>query len=650
MSLKQLVSLLLTCFLLTALCQGQGVGQTEKQTGPQTGNEQKQNKSPQDEQKQKALEKNTYILLNEIAAGVPNLQLPENRIMIGIEAAKFLWEKDEPRARSLILQVTNDMAGMIGSVNGNAAEAAEDAQLAIGLRHSVLQTVIECDPKLALDFLRATRPAVNYERVSDSEADFEMQIAVEIASKSPADALSAAEESLSHGLSTNLVNVISQLLKKDNSAAAKLTDDVIQKINPNDLLSYGPAPILVTGIIDLNDPNKGKTSTADNSGSTTSQNDVSASTSLPADTIKKLTEMLIRATLKGNVPANGKSAAEGVITVNLLNWLDQRKAFLSSYSPSLFQQMENKLNQFGRANMAAYVFADEGDVSSLSTANAIIDEAPKVAVEQRDGIYKQAVLKAVREGNVDLAFQAIDSIVMPDNREHAYFILAESLIDTGKLDLADKVISDKVKKPTYHSQAVTALNDRKVLDSLKNNKIDEALSTASNMSIEQKATKLAEIARTITSSGDKERAIQILDKAWNLIPARAANQSQLRAQLDVISALAPLDTAKAGGYMKSIIVQLNDMLDAAATLNGFGVSYYKNDEVLSRSGEPLIDLVRQTAKELTAIAKLDFDLAKTLSDNFQRPEIKIMAQLLVVSNLADQGVIPVPEHKMHITM
>src|SRR5581483_5903411 len=121
-------------------------------------------------------------------------------------------------------------------------------------------------------------------------------------------------------------------------------------------------------------------------------------------------------------------------------------------------------------------------------------------------------------------------------------------------------------------------------------------------------------------------------------------------QLDVISALAPLDMAKAGSYLKSVIGQLNEMLDAAATLNGFGVSYYKNDEVLSGSGEPLIDLVRQTAKELTAIAKLDFDLAKTLSDNFQRPEIKIMAQLLVVSNLADQGVIPVPEHKMHITM
>jgi hypothetical protein len=251
-------------------------------------------------------------------------------------------------------------------------------------------------------------------------------------------------------------------------------------------------------------------------------------------------------------------------------------------------------------------------------------------------------MKAMNQNDFDLAIQIIENHVKDSNLREQYLqTIAINLSNSGKIEQARKLAESKLSSPYLRNNVLTMITHQKIADDLQNGRLDEVQSLALRLPFEQRVAKFIEIANALIANGKKEAASQLLERAWNMIPARADNQGQFQAQLSLVAAFAPLDLARATGYMQSIINQLNDMLRAAEMINGFDTRYYKNDELLMQHGLLLL-LVQQTGQTLTAVAVVDFDAAKLLSEQFQRPEAKLQAQLTLLTQLIELSPSPLP--------
>src|SRR6185295_8091930 len=184
---------------------------------------------------QKALEQKAFALIEEIIVQAPTLKLAENRVSIQATAADLIWKRDEKRARVIFKQATASLAQAMSALDPSDPQYDTLAQALAQLRMNVLDTIARHDPQLALDFLRATRqppPPGRHPFYSppDVETQLEGRLASLIAVRDPQRALQIAKESLTRGLSYELINTLSQLQATDKEAAATLSHEIFARL------------------------------------------------------------------------------------------------------------------------------------------------------------------------------------------------------------------------------------------------------------------------------------------------------------------------------------------------------------------------------------------------------------------------------------
>ena len=184
--------------------------------GQSPANQESTATTQEQQEAQKALEQKAFALIEEIITQAPTLKLAENRVNIQATAADLIWKRDEKRARVIFKQATASLAQAMTAMDPSDPQYDTLAQALAQLRMSVLDTIARHDPQLALDFLRATRqPAPPGSHPFDSPPDVEPQLegrlASLIAATDPQRALQIAKESLTRGLSYELINTLSQL-------------------------------------------------------------------------------------------------------------------------------------------------------------------------------------------------------------------------------------------------------------------------------------------------------------------------------------------------------------------------------------------------------------------------------------------------------
>ena len=87
--------------------------------------------------------------------------------------------------------------------------------------------------------------------------------------------------------------------------------------------------------------------------------------------------------------------------------------------------------------------------------------------------------------------------------------------------------------------------------------------------------------------------------------------------------------------MESIIRKLNELVSAAAQLNNFDNNYLRNGEWKMTAEGGVGSLLNMLAQNAVYFALCDFDRALALSAQFERPEIRMMAQLKLAQGLLD---------------
>ena len=111
---------------------------------------------------------------------------------------------------------------------------------------------------------------------------------------------------------------------------------------------------------------------------------------------------------------------------------------------------------------------------------------------------------------------------------------------------------------------------------------------------------------------------------------RGTSYSQLEDQLQVARVLATIDPARSLELLESGIIQLNELLSAAASLSGFEVHIFVHGEMPLSGNSQLGGMVIRYGQELSILAKSDFRRALTATEHFQSPEARLLARLSIV--------------------
>jgi hypothetical protein len=186
-----------------------------------------------------ALREKAISLLQSVAGQLSSLQSAENRARLGANIADSLWPHDENRARELLQLVESDIRTELLKYDSRNA-GRSTIMVFLKLRVDTVERIAKHDAQAALAFLKNTKPnsAEPLPKYADqSTEDIEIRLAQKVATDNPEAALALARESLDHGFSHQLVQLLRRLNRKHRESAQDLFKDVIQKLQRTDLLN-----------------------------------------------------------------------------------------------------------------------------------------------------------------------------------------------------------------------------------------------------------------------------------------------------------------------------------------------------------------------------------------------------------------------------
>ena len=544
------------------------------------------------------LEKKTLALLNEIASAAYGLKLPENRIFILTNAADLLWASDEKRARNLYWDALNSITSLNMAVPKNSdtvspAERQKIGQayyLVLRLRQKLLRQVARRDSQLALEMMRASRQ-VPPRQPGSAESSFgddrrlEQQLASEIAAHDPAQALQLARQGLAKGLTFEVLNLLHQLIQSDSEKASQLGGDIITKLQTTNVATDQRASLITVQLLEY-------------SRVPETSNQPSAWRAKPLvltdDQRRQLVEIMVNAALSGSANSN------------LLAEIPEMMPEIEQFFPERRAALERKLAAFNQT--LSQKQRNENSYNSL-IRHGMYEELVRSAAsapdeETRMMLYRQAGLSALARGKTD-SFRDLVSSEVSDSDERRKIL---DYLDTEEISTAA---------------------GRKQLDRLRNllPRIERK---------EERARAMAELALLLKEKGEDAEAATMLDEAVILIKTDLKDEGQTNALLTLLCAYALVEPPKAFALAERTVDRANSQITLLMLLDRVVKSgaVKKNEIILDQAGiMPLDYLVFRYGKGVAALAKADFNRTRGLADRFDRNELRLMAQLLIVRGL-----------------
>ena len=581
----------------------------------------------QQEEKLK-LEAKAIVLLDQIVTEAQALKLPENRIRVQIAAGDMLWDRSAARARGLLV----DAGAILGQMMIDADRTdRNEIQTLNQLRQDLVLTAGRHDSELGYQLLRSTQQQPTTASntggrrfIPDQQSNLEQSLLATIAANDPKVAYQKASESLDKGeYPTALSRVLSQLQTKDPENFKKLSDKALSRLSSDSIMATRDAAMTAMSLL-MPGPRPASTSTATSTDATSANSRNNSAQVLSESAYHDLIDNAITAALsvtslapggnntrgggarvfRGAQPNQQNPPDEAQVRQNnarmMLLSLQTLLPQIDQYLPERAQAVRQKLTELGLGNTANASFGNQmRTVMQQGTSDSLVAAASTAPPQMQSRLYQQAAQKAVDEGNSDRALQ----------------IANDHLDESGKNSIMQAV--------DFKRMATNAAPE-------KLNEIRQKLAALPTDS--DRVKYLIDLSSAIQKDNPK-LALRFLDDARNLVGKRAASYKEFEDQLKVADAFASLDPKRSFELLELGIGQLNELLSAAAVLNGFEIDIYKEGELSLRTDNDLVAMVARYGQELAALAKIDFEHARMTADRFQLSEPRLNAKLSIVQNV-----------------
>lgn len=520
-------------------------------------------------------ENKAISLLEKITEESQSLKLVENRIYVKTTTAEILWTRDEKRARLLYSEVASEITSAMN-------ESSEDepysnrVQWLMQLRTSFIDQLAQKDPDFALEILRSTRPPArqlsNYNSGWDPESQLESRIAALIAAKDPKRALEMAREILKKGFQYELISILQNLRSKDKESYGTLLKEILSKLKSENLATNQSAANLAINLLSILKSQKEE------------------------ETCKELVMALVTSGVKASNRTMNQNDIYAVRNLmnNLRAYMDDIEKYAPSQMPALkkkFAEVEESSDPYTKEMNALNELVQKGTIED------ILEAASKASKEYRNQFYSHAMWKAMNQGDYARATQIVES-------------------------------SDI--EPWQKKQFLSQINSQQLYKYINEGKINEARQMMPSIKNTQEAVQIyINLVNNLVAKGDKETALSLLQEANGLISDQPKNYTEMSAKMQIARTYIQLNPERSFELIASSLPQLNELIAAMITLNGFENNYIRDGELPFTYYGALSNIVNDMQQQIAELAAKDFDRAMNLAEGFQRDEIRLKGLLTI---------------------
>ena len=532
------------------------------------------------------LREKAYQLLETLAGQLNTMQSAENRARIGSNIAWSLWPHNEARARELFTMVQQDINAGLQTTETDDPEDVHNLMIFLRLRTDTINRIVKYDPELAYDFFKATalNPDLKLsEEAKAGEQSLETQLAKQVAASSPDLALQLARKVLARGYSDDLRRLVKQLNRKNKPQAAALFKDVVQKLSEADLTKDWSARNFAIGFAASFEPSE-----------------------VDEASFSELVNLFVKTAV-----ANGcnRKMDNDDDHVDVCRSLGPTVALIAKVNPSRAAQLDRWKDSGLYSYWQVSPYSELEEVASDSSVGDVLALTSKYP-EMADEIRWRAFRKALTDQDLKAA-----QMIMSENNgnpEQQKQMLAELGAQKEQVAIDDKQLADV----------------QKYLNEIKGT--------------QQQVIYLASVADQIGDTNRKE-AIKLLNQASRMVDTMKPGRDQIASQMGLAMVYCYQKSDRCFTIMESLVPKLNELVEASAKLDGLEVRYLRNGE-WNMTGEGVLgQLLNGLAENAGYFARCDFDRAVSLASQFDRTEIRIMAQLKLA-----QGVLAGPSKRLFI--
>jgi hypothetical protein len=519
-----------------------------------------------------ATEKKALDLLESVSDQIMSLRSSTNRLRAQCVAADLLWARNEKRARALFKGAIAILVNRIAELDYGDQESYHEIMIINYARHELVLRIAAHDPELAFTTLRQTRLQAGgdsrHNWYQQNEAALELNVANLMAAKDPARALELARETLTRGITPNLIPFLSQLHKKDPGLAESLYQDIVTRIKDNDLTRHPEAANNVWNLLTSFQPPQANEAAF---------RELLTAALADVMTIDRQTQMGI------NLAQNFYHQVEGIMPV------------VEKYAPSRAAELRNWAQEVERnLDPSVRIYQELNRLNQHGTVDDLLTFAAKQAPEYQNMLYQSAVWKALSAGDSQRAKDIAGLMPDPIQRRQT-------------LDQIDNQLANAAEN------ANRAADARRLVEKAK--------------TVQRKIEILIQMANNIAGRGDKKAALELLLEAKTILTATTTSAATILPRLRLAQAYLPLDANESFALLHPLIAKLNEVVTAAAVLDGLDARYLNEGEWEMPGANNVGNVVNAIDQTLAALGRTDFDRARTLVEQIERPEIRVLMEI-----------------------
>lgn len=530
-------------------------------------------------------------LLSEVDGVLVEIKSPLTRIKAQLQAAQLIWSSDEKRASKYFVDATTGFKEYLASLDAGSDKYPQQFQYLTELRFQIIQILAERDPDAALSFIYSSKlPANPYENKrsqSTQEGLLEVSLANRIATTDPNRALQIARQSLKSHYSVNLVSTVGLLRQKNPELAAQFASEIASKLLNEKLLTKPEAASVVINLLRFGQ-NPIRNSVISPDGNTP------RITILTDTQYRELLQKAVTEALSFSRPPSGTYSPERDAALNLLYGLRQFGPELDSVPGGGMAAVQKKLAELNP------------DASSGNQYQNLIGN-----------------------NSFEAALEGIEKVPL-DQREQLYIQLANREANSGDTARARQIINERITNPHQRRQALANLEQQESSRAVSKGKVEDALRIIGALRTpRERAMQITQIANQIGPGQKRANAINLLEQARSLLGSslQAQDQDQMNALIEIARAFGKYDSKRSFEILDPLIDQVNDLCAAARTMEGFGPEYYEDEELSLQNGNSVAQIAARMSNAIGALALVNFERAKVVSDKLRLPEVRLRAYL-----------------------
>ena len=543
---------------------------------------QAQIKSENAQTKNTELREKAFTALESLAGELNTLQSAENRARIGANIADSLWKHDETKARALFQLVQDDIKSHL-TIPENLRDAKEMQTLLVflKLRSDTLDRIVQHDPELAFSFFKATE--VDLDKLPhyliDEQRHLDLRLSQKLAADNPEVALRLARMALARGFSYGLLETLAQLDRKHKEQASILYKEIVQKLRDTDIKADWQARQFAETLVSRFQP-----------------------PAIDESAFKDFVAVFVAA-----AAANGCDAKSAEDDQNdFCQWVRSIRLYVEQFNSRVPKKKQRTPS------------GDEYDAARIVEAQA--------ALETVSG-----------EGTIDDVLVLAEKY--PDVADAIYWRALQMARGAGELERMRKIAEEYKGSPEGREQMLLEVARAERAAKFDEEQMAELQKQLNETPRIEERIMLLMAAAYRAGAGNRKMALRLINRAEQIVETMRPGKEQSTNQIGVAILYCLENDERGFAIMEAVVPKLNSLVDAAVKLDGYDTSYLRDGEWNMSAGGQIGELLTQLAEGAQFFAWSDFDRAMNLAAQFERPEIRMMAQLKLA-----QGVLAGP-HK-----